>query len=461
MKITRRRFLTSAAAVSLGFAGLRRWESEAAATEVQLATGFGPLLDDPEGIIALPEGFSYRILSPWGERMTDGFRVPSRHDGMGAFPGPRGTTILVRNHEVNPGDDPESSAFGADLSLLERLDPALLYDGGTDGAPAFGGTTTLVYDTSAQTLESHHLSLAGTLVNCAGGPTPWGSWISCEEITRRAGGDLARDHGFNFEVPARADGGVVEPVPLEAMGRFMHEAVAVQPSSGIVYQTEDRGDGLLYRFLPSVPGRLTAGGRLQALAVRDAPQLDTRNFDARAIEPGRPMAVEWIDVRDPTSPEDDLRYRGFSAGAARFARGEGIWYGNDEVFIACTNGGPARKGQIWRYRPSPDEGSPSERDRPGTLELFVEPNDGALVENADNLTVAPWGDLVVCEDGTGDDYLVGITPAGEIYKLARNLNGNGEFAGACFSPDGTTFFVNMQVDGWTLAITGPWSNTRP
>ncbi len=131
------------------------------------------------------------------------------------------------------------------------------------------------------------------------------------------------------------------------------------------------------------------------------------------------------------------------------------------MFIACTNGGPARKGQIWRYRPSPDEGSPSERDRPGTLELFVEPNDGALVENADNLTVAPWGDLVVCEDGTGDDYLVGITPAGEIYKLARNLNGNGEFAGACFSPDGTTFFVNMQVDGWTLAITGPWSNTRP
>jgi secreted PhoX family phosphatase len=126
------------------------------------------------------------------------------------------------------------------------------------------------------------------------------------------------------------------------------------------------------------------------------------------------------------------------------------------VYIACTNGGEARKGQIWRYYPSAQEGMPGERDQPGSIELFVEPNDGTIIENADNITVAPWGDLVVCEDGTGDDYLIGITPAGEIYKLARNLTGNGEFAGACFSPDGSTFFVNMQLDGWTLAITGPW-----
>lgn len=176
------------------------------------------------------------------------------------------------------------------------------------------------------------------------------------------------------------------------------------------------------------------------------------------------MSVDWIDLDDVEAPDDDLRYRGHAAGAARFARGEGIFYserdGQPEVYIACTNGGEAEKGQIWRYRPSPSEGAPGEVDQPATLELFVEPNDGTIIENADNLTVAPWGDLIVCEDGTGDDYLLGITPAGDIYKLAHNLNGNGEFAGACFSPDGSTFFVNMQLDALTLAITGPWRNQR-
>lgn len=465
MTISRRRFLGSAAAISLGFTGLGCARTGTTANRVPSDRGFGPLIDDPEGIIALPKRFSYRIISRKGESMSDGFLVPHRHDGMATFPGPDGLTILVRNHEATPGDDPADSAFGADLSLLDRLDRTRMYDPGASGSPPpFGGTTTLVYDTSSQSLVSHHLSLAGTLVNCAGGPTPWGSWISCEEIVASAEGPLAKAHGYNFEVPARVDGPPVEPVPLKAMGRFVHEAVAVHPASGIVYETEDLSDGLLYRFLPDVPGELHRGGRLQALAVRGEPGFDTRNFNGRELEPGVELDVEWIDMHDVESPEEDLRYRGRDAGAAVFARGEGIFYGErdgvPEVYMACTNGGEARKGQIWRYRPSPDEGQPGERDRAGTLELFVEPNDGTIIENADNLTVAPWGDLVVCEDGTGDDYLLGITPKGEIYHLAHNLNGTGEFAGACFSPDGSTFFVNMQIDGWTLAITGPWQNRR-
>jgi hypothetical protein len=458
--ISRRRFLGSAAAISLGFSGLRCAPPEWARSARGAGIGFGPLRRDPDGIIALPEGFGYRIVSRWGETMDDGLLVPARHDGMGAFPGPDGTTILVRNHEVSPGADPDEGAFGPDYALLDRLDPTLVYDRG-EGVPALGGTTTLVYDTRAQQLVAHRLSLAGTLVNCAGGPTPWGTWVSCEEITNPAGAGLERDHGYNFEVPARADGPPARPVPLVAMGRFTHEAVAVQPGTGIVYETEDVSDGLLYRFLPNVPGELIQGGRLQALAVRREPGLDTRNFDGRDIEPGVSMPVEWIDMDDVTAPDDDLRHRGHAAGAARFARGEGIWYGDNEVFVACTNGGPARKGQIWRYRPSPAEGTDGEREQPGTLELFIEPNDGTLIENADNVTIAPWGDLVVCEDGTDEDYLVGVTPRGEIYKLARNQNGSGEFAGACFSPDGSTLFVNMQADGWTLAITGPWGAARP
>jgi secreted PhoX family phosphatase len=459
MIISRRQFVRSAAAVSLGFSGLRCSVPRATSPTV-LSADLGPLLDDPDRIIALPEGFSYTVISRQGERMSDGFYVPARHDGMATFPRPDGTTLLVRNHEVSPGADASFSAFGADLSLVDQLDRSVFYDPGIGDTPAFGGTTTLLFDTRTQTLLSHHLSLVGTLVNCAGGPTPWGTWISCEEIVRSAGGSLAREHGYNFEVPASLEGLPVPATPLTAMGRFKHEAVAVDPSTGIVYQTEDLSDGLLYRFLPNSPGELAQGGSLQALAVRGDPSFDTRNFGGRGVEPGVQMQVEWLDMEDVESPDDDLRQRGFEAGAARFARGEGIWYGDQEIFIACTNGGEARKGQIWRYRPSALEGSVAESDQPATLELFIEPNDGTMIENADNLTVAPWGDIVICEDGTGDDYLVCVTPQGNTYKLARNVSGNGEFAGVCFSPDGTTMFVNMQSDGRTLAITGPWGNAR-
>ena len=460
MTISRRRFLRSAAAISAGFAGLRLADPAAGQGRLARRVGFGPLLDDPKGLIALPEGFGYTVISRHGERMSDGFLVPGLHDGMAAFPGPEGRTVLVRNHEVTPRSDPVMGAFGADLSLLNRVDASRLYDAGTGQGPALGGTTTLLFDTRSQTLVSHHLSLAGTVTNCAGGPTPWGTWITCEESEATAGGRLAKDHGYAFEVPASLDGLPAPAVPLRAMGRFKGEAVAVQPSTGIVYLTEDLVDGLLYRFIPETPGELTRGGKLQALAVRDRPSFDTRNFGASTIEVGSVLSVEWLDLEDVEATEGDLRYRGFDSGAARFARGEGMWYGGDGVYFACTMGGHAEKGQIWRYRPSPHEGRAEEHADPPTLELFIEPNDGSLVENADNLTVAPWGDLIVCEDGDGDDYLVGVTPDGDLYKLARNLSGNGELAGACFSPDGSTLFMNAQYNGLTLAITGPWERRR-
>ena len=326
-------------------------------------------------------------------------------------------------------------------------------------SPNLGGTTTLVFNTRTQKLENHFLSLAGTVRNCAGGPTPWGTWVTCEEVNESPEPDAEQPHGFNFEVPPTANVALAAPQPLKAMGRFRHEAIAVDPGSGVVYQTEDTGDGLLYRFIPYEKGRLAAGGRLQALAIRDWKTADTRNWAESLFPVGRPAAVDWIDLEDVESPDGDLRRRGAASGAAVFARGEGAWHGNNSVYFAMTNGGAAKLGQIFRYRPSPYEGSNRENEEPGTLELFSEPNDSALVKNCDNLTVAPWGDLVLCEDTSGTCRLIGVTPRGEYYVIAAGV-GNGELAGACFSPDGSTLFVNVQNPGYTVAITGPWEARR-
>ncbi len=473
--LTRRNFLGVAGATTLGFAGLRSYFSSARATAnappaatgpTTRAVGYGPLVPDPHRILDLPEGFSYRVISREGERMDDGLRVPGNCDGTAAFAGPGGTTVIVRNHELLPKDH-ASSPFGPKSDLLSLLNPDRLYDRGGGKNPGLGGTSTLVYDTRTGRLERQFLSLAGTVRNCAGGPTPWGSWITCEETVLRAGDDgLEKDHGYNFEVPASAEIRLADPMPLKAMGRFNHEAIAVDPKSGIVYQTEDRDDGLIYRFIPEVPGKLAAGGRLQALVVIDTPSLDTRNWPAPTIRVGDRMAVAWMDVDEIDSPLDNLRQRGFASGAARFARGEGMWYGNDAIYFACTNGGPAKKGQVWRYVPSPHEGTHRAAEAPAQLELFIEPNDGSLVENADNLTVAPWGDLVLAEDGVGakaaeKQFLVGVTPEGQLYPLARNAQNSTELTGVNFSPDGRTLFVNLFSPGATLAITAPWQRRQP
>lgn len=462
MSVRRRVFLQGAVSVTLGFAGLRSLMASGGRDLVhRVAPGFGPLVPDPAGLMDLPRGFSYRVLSRTGDPMSDGLPTPGAPDGMAAFPGPEGRVIVVRNHELDV-EQVATGPFGADLSLLHRVQADRVFDRGRGVRPCLGGTTTLVLAPGADGtlgIERSFLSLAGTSRNCAGGPTPRNSWISCEETTQRADATFEKDHGYNFEVPALATG-PVEPIPLRAMGRFNHEAIAEDPATGIVYQTEDRPDGLIYRLLPNEPGRLEKGGRLQALGVRGNSGIDARNWceggAERAFERATPVETAWIDLDDVESPEDDLRYRGVARGAALFARGEGMWLGDGAIYFACTNGGPARKGQIWRYLPSRSEGRPGEVESPGRLELFVEAEEGGLVDNADNLTFSPWGDLVVCEDGSGEQFLVGVTPDGSLYHLGRNARGGGELAGACFSPDGRTLFVNMQADGVTLAIRGPW-----
>jgi uncharacterized protein len=459
--LSRRSFLRTSMLLTAGFAGLRTFVNRPlAAAELAAggtaSAGFGPLTPDPLGIFELPKGFSYHVFSKLGETMDDGFRVPGKHDGMAAFPGPDGLTLLVRNHELE-SEWIKDSPFGPGNELFSRIDPAKVYDSGKGVRPNLGGTTTLVYDTRTRELKRHYLSLVGTVRNCAGGPTPWGTWVTCEEVNDEPEPNAEKPHGYNFEVRPSAEIGLADPVPLKAMGRFRHEAIAVDTRSGVIYETEDTGNGLFYRFLPAEKGNLAAGGRLQALALVGADKADTRNWPGTAAFPqGKRVAVRWIDMDDVESPKGDLRERGYAKGAALFARAEGAWEGNDSIYFACTNGGPKLLGQIFRYHPSAFEGTEREAEAPGELELFVESSDNAILSNCDTLCVAPWGDLVVCEDTSGPCRLIGITPQGECYVIARNTRTGRELAGACFSPDGSTLFVNIQTPGQTFAITGPW-----
>ncbi|HSM30247.1 MAG TPA: alkaline phosphatase PhoX [Woeseiaceae bacterium] len=426
-------------------------------------TRLGPLRADPNKLLDLPDGFSYRVVSKAGDTMDDGFRVPPAHDGMAAFAGSDGRVVLVCNHEMPPAF-PEYSAFGTGFEALPEPVKERVYDHGGGTSPGAGGTTTTVYDPATGRTERQHLSLAGTELNCAGGVTPWDSWLSCEECFESPGTGFSRGrlitreekHGYVFEVPA-LETGLAEPVPIKAMGRFEHEACAVHAASGIVYMTEDRHYSLFYRYIPDVPGRLREGGRLQALAIAGRPARQLHNWTGdRAIGIGESLATEWIDLDDVDPAENDLRLRGAAAGAATFARGEGLCTVGDAFAFTCTIGGRQRLGQVFLYQPSPVEGRHGEKRRPGRLVLLAEAGEDSLLRNADNLTMAPWGDLVVCEDTSGHCGLVGIRPDGTQYPLADNAWSKSELAGVCFAPDGRTLFVNIQYPGTTLAITGPW-----
>ena len=433
MTITRREFHASLTASA--FAALLT--SGCAINRVQQPSGrlvgYGPLVPDPAGLLDLPEGFAYRVISALGDSMDDGEPVPDQADGMGAFRGDAGRVILVRNHEIVAG---ETSLGG------------IAYDRLNGGGALRGGTTTLVYDPASGRVEAQYRSLAGTIRNCAGGTTPWRTWLSCEEDVSNAGGTLGKSHGWVFEVPADLRGRA-NPVPLTGLGRFNHEAAAVDPRTGIVYLTEDREDGLFYRFIPRVRGRLTEGGQLQALATVDGRD-SSRNWTRVQFVPHEPAPVRWIDLDGVESPEDDLRKRGYIKGALLFARGEGIHMGDGELYFTCTSGGAAKLGQVMRYRPPVTGG--------GTIELFFESSSPDQFSYGDNLTVAPNGHLFVCEDQYGavvDNYIRGITPLGAAYPFAR-LRIQTELAGACFSPDGRTLFVNAYSPTKTLAVTGRW-----
>jgi len=420
------------------------------------ALGYGPLLPSTDvAELWVPEGFRVRKLSTTRtpSLVNPGMTVQYGLDGMAAFDAGNGTVRLVRNHEIR---DPAASArlLGPGVHAYDRK--------------AGGGTTTLevrqARDGSVE-LVREFVSLSGTHTNCAGGPTPWGSWVTCEETTVGPAAGYERAHGYCFEVPAGADA-EVEPVPLRAMGRFVHEAMAVDPRSGTVYLTEDvtydpavaggRGAGF-YRFLPAERGRLAAGGRLQMLAVHGRPNYVT----VRGQAVGAELDAEWVDIADPDPAAAETNIsavfqQGWARGGAVFQRLEGCWYGEGNVYFNATSGGDVGAGQVWSYRPRGDDG--------GTLALVFESPSREVLDSPDNLCVSPRGGLVLCEDSGGEQFLRGLTPDGRIFDFIRTAGPSAETAGACFSPNGRTLFFNIQggtgaattLSGGTYAVWGPW-----
>ncbi|MFI8292828.1 alkaline phosphatase PhoX [Streptomyces sp. NPDC085614] len=451
MSATRRQILsrTGASAAGIAFAGTFSELFTGGAAAASRA-GYGPLVPDPAGLLDLPEGFRYKVLSRQGDPLRSGEGlVPSNHDGMAAFAGRRGRVHLVRNHENRV-----TGKIGVPTVEGLTYDPA-----------AKGGCTALELDGRNNVL-GERVAIAGTAVNCAGGPTPWGTWLTCEETEDRAGtAGYTKDHGWIFEVDG-ADPHRTGAVPLTAMGRFQHEAIAVDPRSGIVYETEDAFQqpfGLFYRFLPRKPlggtGSLRAGGALEAMRVPGVPDLSAIQETGASFG-----GVEWVPVPDPQAAETPIRLQDFGTrGITHAQKLEGCYWGGRAVyfvssFARATDGSAGTHfGQVWKYEPH--------RRRLTLVVVFGPSTDIRLPgESPDNICLAADGGLMVCEDGGGEQHVYGLTPRGEVYAMARGARNIGtpedpewgEFAGVTFSPDRQTMYVNCYTPGTTFAVTGPW-----
>ncbi|MFE4495362.1 alkaline phosphatase PhoX [Streptomyces niveus] len=452
MSATRRQVLATGASVAgIAFTGAvsELFAGTAAAQEMG-RSGYGPLVPDPDSLLDLPKGFRYRVLSRTGDELRSGEgQVPSNPDGMAAFAGRRGRVHLVRNHENR-----------ATASIGVPTVDGLTYD-----PMGKGGCTALELD-GRNNVVGERVAIAGTAVNCAGGPTPWGTWLTCEETEDKAGTNgYTKDHGFIFEVDG-ADPHRTGAVPLKAMGRFQHEAIAIDPRTGVVYETEDAFDrpfGLFYRFLPEKPlgglGSLRAGGTLEAMRVPGVPDLSV------VQEPGASFdRVEWVPVPDTQAKETPIRLQDFGKkGITHAQKLEGCYWGDRSVYFVSSFAKSAEGsaadhyGQVWKYEP--------QRRRLTLVIAFGPDTDIQLPgESPDNICLAPSGGLMVCEDGGGAQHVYGLTRHGELYEMARGAQNIGtpeepewgEFAGVTFAPDGDTMYVNCYTPGTTFAVTGPW-----
>lgn len=473
--LSRRKFVKNASiaagASSLAFSSIQASAGDTYYNNLE-GVGYGPLSpkkDQATGLylLSLPEGFEYKSFGWTGQIMDDGRPTPTDHDGMAVVRQWRNYISIVRNHELSAGESTQCYVPGGMYNENE-----------------FGGTTSLCFDLDTGEFVKSETSLGGTIRNCAGGPTPWSSWISCEETfhpwNSRSDG---YNHGYIFDVPGF---GISDGLPIRAAGRFAHEAVAVDPRSGIVYETEDARDSAFYRYVQPGAGSknwrngrgklqtLSDNGELYAMVVNEESRKDLKNRNG-LIKEGDSFPVTWELVADPEAQFG--RTFDSSPNAAVLSRGEGCWEDHGSIYFVSTDGGPANLGQVWEYCTAEEE-----------LTLVFEADDASEVDGPDNIAVSPRGGIILCEDGDSNPKrMVGLSHHGEIFQFCENnvvlADGDIDTVDAVFPGTkenfwddhvgdfrsrewaGATFydnwlFANIQSPGITFAITGPWEKGK-
>ncbi|MEY2516752.1 MAG: uncharacterized protein QOJ89_4110 [bacterium] len=417
--------------------------------------GYGPLIDDPAGLLSLPAGFSYKIVAESGTTTLDsGEPTPSDPDGTASFVRHGGNgSVLVVNHEISgtePWPVPHITGF--------VYDPA-----------AKGGTTNIEVDKDGNRVREY-VSLAGTHNNCAGGKSPWGTWMTSEEA--ESAPNQTKPHGYVFEVDPYDQDANRDPKPIKALGRYAHEALVVDPDTGTIYLTEDAGtpNGLLYRWTPPASVLPLDKGVLRTLAddagvleVLKASTLSGAHVSdlSVATTPGTTYRAAWVTVSDRDAVIKSIRKQFTDDQVTRSRKLEGMWWGEGGAYFACSfarfsDGSAAQHdGQIWFIDPLTQ-----------TIELklrfaYTPSDQDGDVDGPDNITVSAYGGLILAEDGDGSNHLVGSSASGETFFFARNEDsGDSEFTGPNFSQNKKILFANIQSPGWVFAIQGPFVKQR-
>jgi uncharacterized protein len=411
--------------------------------------------------------FKYMVIQRSGQTLSDGHILGAQPDGMACFQDAQGRYVLLRNQEL-----------GA-LRFLKKygVNDALFKDGkrpvGSYNESMFGGVTRVVLDPaklaknfsgsngglSTAVVESQYV-LLGTDRNCAGGEFE-NQWITCEESSEPG-------HGYAF-ITHRDDSTLVKPRRIDSWGRMHREAVSVHKASGITYMTEDRRDGCFYRFVPKNANDPFGEGILQALKITGLKTTDPYPEPKDGVpvksvfKTNQSWDISWVVIDDPSAAKLTCREQGHQKGATIFNRCEGITQDRAGIWFTASLGGPAKGGQIFQL-PHVDG------DKPQQLSLKYEVTDRSQLSCPDNLTVAPWGELILAEDNYArspevpTQFVRCMKQDGTIYPLLKinealvsGTRAGPEFTGACFSPDGKYFFVNVQSPlNITIAVTGPW-----